>query len=275
MRVTIAGYLTDHRSRVLLQQTDERSLAPVRLALSPGLNPAEALTAAFRRATGLIVMPVRLVGVYYTGGADELALCYRCTLRGGNLEPPEGQPAAGFFDTRPLPDGLDRAQARQLDEALRHAGGPATTARLDGRAAQLWRRARPLPRGSADEADWTATARLVWVAGGAIAWARPDGTGPWRLPAAPVATGQAPWEAAARQRDALGLAGPVSLRLIMPDATQAALSFVFVGRSPGAARPGGAALRWAVAGASADGDAGDAAVAVRALAGPDETAVVA
>lgn len=124
MRLNVAGVLTDYRGRVLLRQTGAKTLAPVRRAVEQGILPAETLARAFRQETGLIVLPVRLVGLHYDAGrpGGELTFWFRCTMRGGDLLiPPGGQPA-GFFDL-PLPAALLAADKRQIEAALRHAEG--------------------------------------------------------------------------------------------------------------------------------------------------------
>ena len=269
MHVTLAGYLSDHLGRVLLQRVTDRSLEPVTCPWEVGQEPASALAAAFRAATGLYVLPVRLVGVCYVAG-DAVTLSYRCTLRGGELATPAGQPPAGFFDVPPAPRGLSRAHAHQLDEALHHQGGPATLATVGGGPGRHWPRARANPPADDAPGQWTAEARLLLAdAAGQVAWTQPDAAGPWRLPAAPVA-GQAPWEAAARLQDALGLGGaPLSLRRIAGDAVRTRLSFVFVAAYAGA--PG--AVRWAAPDAATGQDGGDAALATAALHDPAATTV--
>jgi len=240
MRVTIVGILTDHRGHVLLRQINRSTLAPVRQALPANMTPGDALAAAFRQQTGLIVLPVRPTGVYADDQTGELTICYRCTMRGGALKPPEGQPAAGFFDARPLPRGLNRADRRPLEDALGHAGGSARLARLPaGPAARL----RGL-LGRVDYAgpapDWAVTARLVVDAGEVgVLWTRPGATGRWRLPSLAVGAGNAPWEAVAALLAALGITAESALpdlRLIELTAGSPSLDFVFVAR-PAAALP--------------------------------------
>ncbi len=198
MRVTIAGFLIDQTGRVLLRQTDRGDLAPVTCSLERGELPAEALARAFRETTGLYVLPVRLVGLYLTG-SHTLTLTYRCALRGGELQPLPGQPPAGFFDTASLPRGLDDAHRRQLDNALRHAGGPPTTVHL---SATWGERLHRLARGGQpDETgrEWEIAVKLVVNCGhGQVVWQRANTGQPWRLPSDRSHPGEAPWETAGR-----------------------------------------------------------------------------
>ncbi len=228
MRVTLAGYLTDYKGRVLLRRPSARSLEPVTCALQAGEEPAATLARAFRAATGYFVLPIRLVGVYYARDG-ELTLSYRCTLRGGELAPPAGQPPAGFFDAQPPPRGLSTAQARQLDDALHHEGGPARLARAaEGLVARLG--IGPARAKSGPGVEWVATARLIAAAGGRILWTRAAATDLWRLPTRLVAPGDAPWQTAAALQRALGLGqgDPPALRLITLAADLLEMNFVFL-----------------------------------------------
>ena len=275
MRVTLAGYLSDHKGRVLLQRPSARSLEPVTCPLKLGEEPTTTLVSAFRAATGLFVLPIRLVGVYAARG-DALTLTYRCTLRGGELATPAGQPPAGFFDTPPRPRGLSAAYARQLDDALHHDGGPARLAlTAEGLAARLGR--GPARERSESGVEWAATIRLIAVASGRVLWTRADANGPWRLPARAVAAGDAPWQTAGALPRALGLGHAVnpSLRLIVMAASRPALSFVFLatyGENELTNRRGEHLLAAPAASQSQTNlDAGDAALAAEVLAAPAGT----
>lgn len=276
MRVTIAGFLTDQTGRVLLQQSEARGLMPVARSLAPGESPAETLARAFRESTGLYVMPVRLVGLYLSGG-NTLTLAFRCALRGGELQPPEGQPPAGFFDIQPLPRGLSAAHRRQLDDALHHAGGPAVMARLGGGLAARWRGERRVGA-AGPAADWTVTARLIVDGGhGQVAWARDTTDEPWRLPAAAVAPGEAPWETAERLRRTLQLDrnGNRSVpRLITLAVDRPALTVVFTAGLYDAPVPRGMSEKVGFAAPNRVDerfDAADRALAAEVLASPDLT----
>lgn len=197
MQLTVNGILTDHRNRILLQKAGEQSLASVGRAVETGILPADTLARAFREETGLIVMPIRLTGLYYSGrGPGRLIFCFRCTMRGGDLDVPDGQAPAGFFDYTPLPGGLSPSHKQQLNGALHHAGGPplmeqeaagigAWLGRLVGRA--------DLPP---ESTHWDVTVQNSEATDKAmLEWSLVD-----TLPeqATPVESGEAPWETAAR-----------------------------------------------------------------------------
>lgn len=277
MRVTIVGFLSDQIGHVLLQQTGEQVLTPISSSLEIGVSPHKTLANAFQQATGLYVMPVRLVGLYLTGGND-LTLTFRCTLRGGELQPATGQPPAGFFAPSPSPRGLSATHRRQLEDALRHAGGPALAVELGG---SLWGGLRrPKSNQAADAPDWAVTARLVVNGGhGQVGWTRGGAAEPWRLPAAVVGPGEAPWATAEGLRHSLGLdrngrrAVP---RLITLAADRPALSVVCVAELYDAPVPRGLfeTIGFAAPNQVDDGfDAADRALAAELLAAPDMTLV--
>lgn len=197
MQLTVNGFLTDYQSRVLLQKADEQSLAPVGRAIATGILPAQTLARAFREETGLIVMPVRLTGLYYSGRGDgRLVFCFRCTMRGGDLVVPDGQPAAGFFDCTPLPAGLSTSHRQQLDEALHHAGGPPSMAQeATGIGAWLGRLVGRAERAS-ESIHWDVSVQNSDATEEAmVEWSLVDS-----LPeqATLVESGEAPWETAER-----------------------------------------------------------------------------
>jgi hypothetical protein len=194
-----------------LRRTGPRALEPLTYPLEIGTLPGDTLAAACRRETGLIVLPVRLTGLYYDyhvpGGA--LSFCFRCTMRGGELQQPPSGDAFGFFDPTPLPAGLSRRFARQMDHALHHPGGPPY---LERDPASWGRRfGRLLGRQDSDQPalDWQVAVEL---------WAAPDG--PWRSPAVYSDSGQPPWEAAG---DA-----PVLLVAVRMAAERQAMTLIFM-----------------------------------------------
>lgn len=195
MEVGICAILSDFRGRILLQQMGA-ALRPPHGVLEPGRLPPDALASLVRAQTGLIVWPVRLTCLYYRNGV--LTFCWRCTMRGGDLPAPEGQPPAGFFDGAPLPAGLSSPWRQRVEEALRHAGGPPIMRAEAGLTARL---GRLLGRAATTGTIWEVTV-AVWADVGAEVeprrglWQR-DTNGLLCLPRA-TATNEAPWATAAR-----------------------------------------------------------------------------
>jgi hypothetical protein len=199
MKMNVDGVLTDFKGRVLLRRTEANALAPITHALVAGVVPADTLASAFREDTALIVMPVRLTGLYYSdqppGG--ELTFCFRCTIRGGNLDT-EDQSPAGFFDP-PLPGRLPAPYRHRVEQALHHPGGPPYLEReghgLGARLGRLFG-GRVVKQ---EDATWEITVKLIADGGhGQIIWNRGGPNERWRLPATRPAAGEAPWDAADR-----------------------------------------------------------------------------
>jgi hypothetical protein len=171
-------------------------LAPITRPVEPGVLPADTLARAFRDDTALIVLPIRLTGLYFNNRppGGELTFCFRCTMRGGALEP---ESRAAFFDA-PLPAGLPARYRRQVEQALHHPGGsPHMEHESKGLGARLGHLLGA--RAAISETTWAAKVKLVVDASHKqVVWQRAASGGPWRLPVAAVSNREAPWEAAAR-----------------------------------------------------------------------------
>lgn len=232
MYLNLVGVLSDYQGRVLLQQLDHRALLPVHCPLAAGAPPADTLARAFREQTGLIVLPLRLTALHYRAGAagDELAFYFRCIMRGGELHPPDGHPAAGFFESSPLPRALSPRFRQPVAATLSHAGGPPLLMR-ETRGAGRWLRRLLDDRPAATGVDeWAMTIRVLarWT-DGRVLWTRHAPSGPWRLPAATPAAGEAPWAAAERLLKPAGLHDPAApkLSLVALAATEPAMTLLF------------------------------------------------
>lgn len=199
MRILTSGILSDFKGRVFLQQDSPSSLVPVHHALSVGTTPIDELDRAFRQETGLIVMPVRLTGVFYDGDAPggELTFCFRCTMRGGDLAVPDGGRPAGFFDYPPLPDGLPPKFRQQVESALRHPGGQPDLENVTGsvgrRLGRLFGRSEPAGEGE----QWRVTVRVAEKPPANVVECVVTNADEGRS-STPVSAGESPWAAAER-----------------------------------------------------------------------------
>lgn len=228
MKIMISGILSDFRGRVFLRQLDAKTLGPIHGPLEIGTPPAVTLDRLFRQQTGLIVMPVRLTGLYFDRGVagGQLTFSFRCTMRGGDLAIPAGESPAGFFDCPPLPAGLSASFRRQVDDALHHAGGPPALADETGGVGA--RIGRLLGRGAAgDLGAWHVAAREAAGGSDGVEWAvvGPDTA----LPAPAGDPAQPPWESVTRRA---ADSGPnrrpaVNLVRVEQDAERPALILVF------------------------------------------------
>ena len=127
MIISAAGIVIDHYGDVLfIQRNDTRTLAPPGGAAEINELPPDTVVREVKEETGLIVMPVRLVGLYYlpTKPNDYLTFCYRCILRGGELQTSEESPQAGFFKTNPYPKPMLPLSKERVQRSLVHQGGP-------------------------------------------------------------------------------------------------------------------------------------------------------
>ncbi len=127
MIVSANGIVLNEYSDVLLVQRDDtRTLAQPGGACEIDELPHLAAAREVREETGLIVYPVRLVGLYYlpTRPNAFLFLCFRCIQRGGELVTSAETPRSGFFATNPLPNPMLAIHKEQIQRAFSHSGGP-------------------------------------------------------------------------------------------------------------------------------------------------------
>ena len=234
MKLIVNGVLTDFLGRILLQRKSERDLTPVSRAPEIDALPAGSLARAFREETGLIVLPVRLTGLYYDGHepGGRLTFTYRCLMRGGDLQIEPGRLPAGFFDGTPLPAGLSGHHRHQIHQAIHHDGGPPHLERENGGLGlRLSRLLGGAGETSSEGPSWKVGINLVTVDGQGRMLGMRAGTGEhWRLPATIPAPGEAPWESAARLLGEVKSGekvDPSCLKLIEAAAGHPEITFVF------------------------------------------------
>lgn len=231
MQAAVIGVLTDYEGRVLLKQSGDSVLVPIRAPLGQGQMPPATLDSAFREATGLIVMPVRLTGVYYDAGipGGEMAFVFRCTMRGGDLQIPQGGSPAGFFDIPPLPPALSPEYRRQIDTALHHPGGPPVMEQVGGLGTRLGR-LFGRREAATDSIDWGVSVRAIQKeSDGSVEWAVVDSDDYPEAMTSPAVPGQAPWITATRLMSVSqpGWTAGVRLARVEIAAARPALTMVF------------------------------------------------
>lgn len=236
MVINAYGVLSDHLNRVFLQKDAENeTLAPLGRVLVPGQLPPHSLAATFREETGLIVLPVRLTGLYFRRGEpDALFFCFRCLLRGGKLVIPAGQPEAGFFESRPLPQPMQSIHQQQVSQALYHTGG---RPHWEQQVLSLRMRVRSwLGRKTSEPAAaiWRAKVTVITHnANGQVLWVKRPQENIWQLPTAECRPNEAPWATARRAlRDTLRAELPLAdLPAVYIGKNKRKITFVFTAES--------------------------------------------
>lgn len=213
MRMGSTGIVVNEHGQVLLiRRNDTRTFAPPGGGLEAGELPPENAAREVREETGIIAMPVRLVGLYYWRPRDMgfLAFYFRCLRRGGDLQPSPESPQVGFFPTTPLPKPMLRVHQQRIQEALTHPGGRpiwdeqhlSHTTRLSYAFMRFlvypfldWQRRRQGRPMYVPPPVWeTAVTTLITNPEGHALWQREGET--WRLPGGPGVESSPPWQTA-------------------------------------------------------------------------------
>lgn len=245
MYIRVQGVVNDHFGDVLLKQRDETgTLAPPGGPLRRDETPDETAAREVREQTGLIVMPVRLAGLYYAAGspAPVLTLSFRCIMRGGTItEAESGQRQAGFFKRQALPEPMMADDIEIVQETALHAGGrpfwrshpESTVRRIQSFLEQRVLRRAPqetMPDGEM----WRVWVTLVMQREEGVLWMQRHGSDVWQLPVAPVGNDEPPWVTAARV-----IEGDTAMDAVVEDlsgmyltAGETAATFTFVAAAP-------------------------------------------
>jgi ADP-ribose pyrophosphatase YjhB (NUDIX family) len=111
---------------LLIRRNDSRTFAPPGGGLELGELPTDGAAREVREETGLIVLPVRLVGLYFWRAKPQgyLSFAFRCLRRGGELTPSAESPQLGFFPTNPLPRPMMALHQERVQHGVFHKGGP-------------------------------------------------------------------------------------------------------------------------------------------------------
>lgn len=127
MKIATNGIVVNESGKVLLiQRDDTKTFAPPGGSIEAGELPTENIAREVREETGLIVMPVRLVGVYFASVKPEgmLNFVFRCIQRGGELARSAESLQVGYFWPKELPQPMLKLHRERLYNGLNHAGGP-------------------------------------------------------------------------------------------------------------------------------------------------------
>jgi ADP-ribose pyrophosphatase YjhB (NUDIX family) len=215
MKIATNGIVTNEAGQVLLiQRDDSRTFAPPGGSMETGELLTENVAREVREETGLIVMPVRLVGVFFWPMKPEgmLNFVFRCIQRGGEITPSEESPQVDYFWPRALPEPMMALHRERLERGLFHQGGPVywgTQRRsLKLRLMSLWlgwvvyprmNRARK-QQGRPDfvpAPQWqVTTVTIIRNKDNQVLWLKSGNA--WRLPGGKNDPIEAPWETAVR-----------------------------------------------------------------------------
>lgn len=213
MKVFAEAIVTNEFNQALfvLDAESQRWALPA-TAVEIGELPTEALVHTVEEETGLKILPVRLVALYYwpEEPAGRLLFSFRCLQRGGALPEIDEKPRAGFMDVVPPPTTLLDVHRHRLQQALGHYGGPPLW-RVE-REPGLLRAARVLSTGIRRTARalgaHLGTESPEWEVGGfvvlrnqegAVLWVMRTDYDAWNLPGGGRKGLEAPWETAQRE----------------------------------------------------------------------------
>ncbi len=127
MLIATNGILISQKGDVLLiQRNDTRTFAPPGGTLEAGELPTDGVAREVREETGLIVLPVRLVGLSFLPIKPQpyFAFSFRCLMRGGDIQPSPESPHVGFYPYDKLPQPMASMHRRRIETAVTHTGGP-------------------------------------------------------------------------------------------------------------------------------------------------------
>lgn len=217
MRFGTNGIVTNAQGEVLLiQRDDTRTFAPPGGSMEAGELPTDNVVREVKEETGLIVLPVRLVGLYFMdwGGSATLDFCFRCIQRGGELATSTEALQVGFCPANKLPSPMLHLHRKRLEQGFSHNGGPPFWgSEKQGAGMKLGRFAL---NGLYRWRDWQRKRRgepvhalaPVWKTGavavignglGEVLWLKRDDVDFWILPGGGSKEKEAPWETAVRQ----------------------------------------------------------------------------
>jgi len=221
MRLYADAIVTNQFNQALfVRRNDSRTWAPPGGAVEAGELATDAIKREVEEETGLKVMPVRLVGLYFRPEKPDglLVFVFRCIQRGGRLQPSRESPQLGFMDVTPLPQPMLGIHREMFTRALAHSGGapywgyqpmPFGVRLLRDvlyKTYDLWRAVRRRPSFSPPPQWDTGAFTVLRDEADRVLWVRRRDYDIWNLPGGGRQGMEAPWETALREtREETGL----------------------------------------------------------------------
>jgi ADP-ribose pyrophosphatase YjhB (NUDIX family) len=218
MRLGTSGIVINELGEILLiQRDDTRTFAPPGGGIESGELPTENVVREVEEETGLKVMPVRLVGVYFLEWGDSawLNFVFRCIKRGGDLTTSPESIQVGYFQTNNLPSPMAAIHRERLLQGFSHNGGAPYWQKekqglylrfgrfLLNQGIYRWKNWQRKRRGEPDYVappEWrTGAFTVIRNEKGEVLWIKRVDMDFWNLPGGGGFKNEAPWETAVRE----------------------------------------------------------------------------
>jgi 8-oxo-dGTP diphosphatase len=225
MRLGTNAIVTNELGEVLLiQRDDTRTFTAPGGGLEFGELPTNSITREVEEETGLKVMPVRLVGLFWLkwGQTSWLNFSFRCIQRGGELATSPESMQVGFYPIQQLPTPMPDLNRQRIKSGYYHSGG-APIWRVEKQTLLLrfgrfvltqgvyrWKNWQRKRRGEPDyvappEFDVGAFT-VIRNEKGEVLWVKRSDVDFWNLPGGGGLVNEPPWETAVREtREETGL----------------------------------------------------------------------
>ncbi|NHZ72695.1 MAG: NUDIX domain-containing protein [Aquificales bacterium] len=202
---------------LLIQRDDTRTFAPPGGGIEAGELPPDNAAREVREETGLIVHPVRLVGLYFMpwGKTGLLNFTFRCIQRGGELATSEESLQVGFYPIHKLPSPMVNFHRQRLKQSFSHDGGPPLwQIRRTGWGTRLgrlllmqvvyrwkdWQRKRRGEPAFVPAPEWKIGAfTVIQNENDEVLWVKRTDYDAWNLPGGGGLQNEPPWETAVRE----------------------------------------------------------------------------
>ncbi|PID86874.1 MAG: hypothetical protein CSB13_02225 [Chloroflexi bacterium] len=218
MRLGTNGVVVNELGEVLLiQRDDTRTFASPGGSMETGELPTENVIREVEEETGLKVLPVRLVALYFLKWGDSawLSFFFRCIQRGGELATSPESIQVGFYPANKLPAPMTAMHRNRLLLGFSHHGG-APFWRTDRQSLSIkigrfllngivypwkdWQRKRRGEPKYVPPAEWrTGAFTVIRNEAGEVLWVKRREDDAWNLPGGDGQEMEAPWQTAVRE----------------------------------------------------------------------------